>query len=136
VLVRTFVRLGCRQLQLNALNADKLREAKAHPERHRNLIVRVWGWSEYFCELAPEYQDHVIQRYQAAPSDAIVLYSDGITDHMDAAGHDYDRGRLTQVVRAHCRKPAGEMIAAIFDDLDKFSTTAFDDQTVFAMKVK
>jgi sigma-B regulation protein RsbU (phosphoserine phosphatase) len=74
--------------------------------------------------------------FQAAPGDAIVLYSDGITDHMDAAGHDYGRGRLTQVVRAHCRKPAGELVAAIFDDLDKFSTTAFDDQTVFVMKVK
>jgi formate C-acetyltransferase len=66
VLVRTFARLGCQQLQLNALNADKLRDAKVHPERHRNLIVRVWGWSGYFCELAPEYQDHVIQRYQHA----------------------------------------------------------------------
>jgi sigma-B regulation protein RsbU (phosphoserine phosphatase) len=74
--------------------------------------------------------------FQAAPGDAIVLYSDGITDHMDAAGHDYGRGRLTQVVRAHCRKPAAELVAAIFDDLDKFSTTAFDDQTVFVMKVK
>jgi sigma-B regulation protein RsbU (phosphoserine phosphatase) len=74
--------------------------------------------------------------FQAAPGDAIVLYSDGITDHMDAVGHDYGRGRLTQVVRAHCRKPAAELVAAIFDDLDKFSTTAFDDQTVFVMKVK
>jgi pyruvate-formate lyase len=27
------------------------------------LIVRVWGWSGYFCELAPEYQDHVISRH-------------------------------------------------------------------------
>jgi hypothetical protein len=55
---------------------------------------------------------------------------------MDAAGHDYGRGRLSQVVRTHCRKPAGELVAAIFDDLDQFSTTAFDDQTVFVMKVK
>jgi pyruvate-formate lyase len=64
LLVRTFAKLGCQQLQLNALNADKLLDAKAHPERHRNLIVRVWGWSGYFCELAPVYQDHVIQRWQ------------------------------------------------------------------------
>lgn len=66
LLVRTFAKLGCQQLQLNALNADKLLDAKAHPERHRNLIVRVWGWSGYFCELAPVYQDHVIQRYRHA----------------------------------------------------------------------
>ncbi|MEN6608318.1 MAG: pyruvate formate lyase family protein, partial [Bryobacteraceae bacterium] len=63
-LVRTFAQLGCQQLQLNAVNAEKLLDAKRHPERHRNLIVRVWGWSGYFCELAPEYQDHVIARYQ------------------------------------------------------------------------
>ena len=64
MLVRTFAQLGCQQLQLNALNAEKLLDAKRHPECHRNLIVRVWGWSGYFCELAPEYQDHVIARYQ------------------------------------------------------------------------
>ncbi len=63
-LVRTFAQLGCQQLQLNAVNAERLLDAKRHPERHRNLIVRVWGWSGYFCELAPEYQDHVIARYQ------------------------------------------------------------------------
>ena len=62
MLVRTFAQLGCQQLQLNALNAATLLEAKAHPEQHKNLIVRVWGWSGYFCELAPEYQDHIIAR--------------------------------------------------------------------------
>ncbi len=62
MLVRTFAQLGCQQLQLNALNATTLLDAKAHPEQHKNLIVRVWGWSGYFCELAPEYQDHIIAR--------------------------------------------------------------------------
>jgi pyruvate-formate lyase len=60
--VRAFAQLGCQQLQLNSLNASILLDAKAHPEKHRNLIVRVWGWSGYFCELAPEYQDHIIAR--------------------------------------------------------------------------
>jgi pyruvate-formate lyase len=62
MLVRTFAQLGCQQVQLNSLNAEILLDAKAHPERHKNLIVRVWGWSGYFCELSPEYQDHIIQR--------------------------------------------------------------------------
>jgi formate C-acetyltransferase len=68
MLVRMFVQLGCQQLQLNSLNVETLLDARAHPERHKNLIVRVWGWSGYFCELAPEYQDHIIARtiYQAA----------------------------------------------------------------------
>jgi formate C-acetyltransferase len=62
MLVRTFVRLGGQQLQINSLNADTLQDARIHPERYPNLIVRVWGWSGYFCELAPEYQDHIINR--------------------------------------------------------------------------
>ena len=68
MLVRIFVQLGCQQLQLNSLNVETLLDAKAHPDQHKNLIVRVWGWSGYFCELAPEYQDHIIARtlYQVA----------------------------------------------------------------------
>jgi len=62
MLVRAFVQSGCQQLQLNSLSLETLLDAKAHPELHKNLIVRVWGWSGYFCELAPEYQDHVISR--------------------------------------------------------------------------
>ncbi len=63
MLVRTFAQLGCQQLQLNSLSLETLLDARVHPEAHRNLIVRVWGWSGYFCELAPEYQDHIIARH-------------------------------------------------------------------------
>jgi formate C-acetyltransferase len=62
MLVRIFAQLGCQQLQLNSLNVETLLDAKAHPDKHKNLIVRVWGWSGYFCELAPEYQNHIIAR--------------------------------------------------------------------------
>jgi pyruvate-formate lyase len=64
LLVRTFAQLGGQQLQLNSLDLETLLDAKAHPERHPNLIVRVWGWSGYFCELSPEYQDHIIARHR------------------------------------------------------------------------
>jgi formate C-acetyltransferase len=63
MLVRAFAQQGCQQLQLNSINVDTLREARIHPEWHKNLIVRVWGWSGYFCELSPEYQDHIIARH-------------------------------------------------------------------------
>jgi len=63
MLVQTFAKLGCQQLQLNTVNLTTLLDAREHPERHRNLIVRVWGWSGYFCELAPEYQEHIIKRH-------------------------------------------------------------------------
>ena len=62
MLVRTSAQLGCQQLQINTLNRDKLIEAKKNPEKYKDLIVRVWGWSGYFCELDPEYQDHIIAR--------------------------------------------------------------------------
>jgi pyruvate-formate lyase len=63
MLVRTCAQLGCQQLQLNSLNLETLLDAKKHPEKHKDLIVRVWGWSGYFCELAPEYQDQIIARH-------------------------------------------------------------------------
>ncbi|MDD5260492.1 MAG: pyruvate formate lyase family protein [Methylacidiphilales bacterium] len=62
-LVRAFATLGCQQLQLNTLNKETLLDARLHPERHKNLIVRVWGWSGYFCELDGEYQNHIIARH-------------------------------------------------------------------------
>jgi formate C-acetyltransferase len=63
LLVRAFAQLSCQQLQLNALSLETLLDARAHPELHKNLIVRVWGWSGYFCELGPEYQDQIIARH-------------------------------------------------------------------------
>jgi len=66
MLVRTFARLGCQQLQLNTLNVETLLDAQKHPEQHRNLIVRVWGWSGYFCELDEPYQEHIIARHSFA----------------------------------------------------------------------
>jgi formate C-acetyltransferase len=65
-LVKYFIDCGGHQLQLNAINREQLRDAQAHPEAHRNLIVRVWGWSGYFVELDKPYQDHIIQRVEMA----------------------------------------------------------------------
>lgn len=61
--IRAFVQSGCQQLQLNTLDARTLREAQRHPERHKNLVVRVWGWSGYFCELDEAYQSQIIGRH-------------------------------------------------------------------------
>ena len=61
-LVKRYIELGGHQLQLNTLNPEMLADARAHPENHPNLIVRVWGWSGYFVELDQEYQDHIISR--------------------------------------------------------------------------
>ena len=64
MLVKTYIALGGHQLQLNTVSREKLLDDKVHPERHRNLIVRVWGWSGYFVELDECYQNHVIDRIE------------------------------------------------------------------------
>jgi formate C-acetyltransferase len=62
MLVKSYMNMGGHQMQLNAVNRDRLIDAKKHPENYRNLIVRVWGWSGYFTELDEVYQDHIIKR--------------------------------------------------------------------------
>lgn len=61
--ISLFARTGCQQLQINTLDPETLRDAQQHPERHRNLVVRVWGWSGYFCELDEVYQNQIISRH-------------------------------------------------------------------------
>jgi len=51
-----------RHIQFNVVTAETLRDAKAHPERHRDLIVRVAGYSDYFCDLTEALQDEIIAR--------------------------------------------------------------------------
>ena len=61
-LVRTYFKLDGHHIQLNVVDAETLREAKAHPEQHRDLIVRVAGYSDYFCNLSESLQDEIIAR--------------------------------------------------------------------------
>ncbi len=61
-LVQLFIRRGGHQMQLNTVNRAQMLDAQQHPENHRSLIVRVWGWSGYFVELDKCYQDHIIRR--------------------------------------------------------------------------
>jgi pyruvate-formate lyase len=60
--VKSYMAMGGHQMQLNAINRERLIDAKKHPNNYRNLIVRVWGWSGYFVELDEVYQDHIIER--------------------------------------------------------------------------
>lgn len=99
---------------------------------HEILKVRVEGVPLGLLDTR-EYEEIV---FQAEPGDALVLYSDGITDHLNAAGTEFGRGRLAHIVRELCAQSAAEINAAIFRELDKFCTTPFDDQTVFVLKVQ
>ena len=65
-LVRGYFRLGGHHLQFNVVKAEILRAAKAEPEEWRDLIVRVAGYSDYFCDLSQELQDEIIDRTEHA----------------------------------------------------------------------
>ena len=64
MLIRYFILRGGHQIQLNAVDPELLRAAQADPDRYRQLIVRIWGWSAYFVELDRPYQEHVIARQE------------------------------------------------------------------------
>jgi formate C-acetyltransferase len=61
-LIRTYFRLGGHHLQFNVVSAATLREALATPDEYRDLIVRVAGYSDYFCDLSRALQDEIIAR--------------------------------------------------------------------------
>jgi len=61
-LVRTFFKLDGHHIQFNVVDAATLRAAKKNPEQHRDLIVRVAGYSDYFCDLGEALQDEIIAR--------------------------------------------------------------------------
>ncbi|MGA2361537.1 MAG: trans-4-hydroxy-L-proline dehydratase [Candidatus Aminicenantales bacterium] len=61
-LVRSYFRLMGHHIQFNVVTADTLREAQKFPEKHRDLIVRVAGFSDYFVDCSTELQDEIIRR--------------------------------------------------------------------------
>ena len=63
-LVKAYMDMGGHQLQLNAVNTERMLAAQKDPDKYRQLVVRIWGWSAYFVELDEEFQDHVLRRQQ------------------------------------------------------------------------
>ncbi|MDR1722524.1 MAG: glycyl radical protein [Tannerella sp.] len=61
-LVRSYFRMNGHHIQFNVVTADTLRDAQKHPEKHRDLIVRVAGYSDYFNDLGASLQDEIIRR--------------------------------------------------------------------------
>ena len=61
-LLRTASILGNGEMQFNYLDNDVLIDAQKHPEKHRDLVVRVAGYSAFFIELCKDVQDEIISR--------------------------------------------------------------------------
>lgn len=65
-LMRTYFAAGGKHVQFNVVDRATLVDAQLHPERHRDLAVRVAGYSAYFVQLGREMQDEVIRRTEHA----------------------------------------------------------------------
>ena len=63
-ILRVFCEKGSHMIQPNCNSAELLLEAQKHPELHRNLIVRVCGFSARFTSLSKRWQDEVIARHR------------------------------------------------------------------------
>ncbi len=61
-LIKTYMDRGGHHVQFNCVSAETLLDAQAHPEEHKNLVVRVAGFSAYFIHLPTGVQDEIIKR--------------------------------------------------------------------------
>lgn len=61
-LIRTYFQLGGQHVQFNIIDTALLRDAQAHPEAHRDLIVRVAGFSVLFTTIDRVLQEDIIER--------------------------------------------------------------------------
>lgn len=61
-LIRSYFSLDGHHIQFNVVNAETLKDAQKHPEKYRDLIVRVAGYSDYFNDLGDDLQNEIIKR--------------------------------------------------------------------------
>ncbi len=61
-LIRTYFTSDGHHIQFNVVNAETLKAAQKHPENYGDLIVRVAGYSDYFCHLNEQLQNEIIKR--------------------------------------------------------------------------
>lgn len=62
-MIRTYMLGGGQMAQISTANLSDLLDAKAHPERHGDLLVRVGGYSIQFVQLGERAQDEIISRF-------------------------------------------------------------------------
>ncbi|MBQ6753187.1 MAG: hypothetical protein IJR10_05380 [Clostridia bacterium] len=60
--IKGYIENGGTALQINILDPDVLRDAQAHPQDYRHLLVRITGYNAYFVSIGRELQDEIIAR--------------------------------------------------------------------------
>ena len=61
-LIRAYFAMDGHHIQFNVVTAETLRRAQREPEKYRDLIVRVAGYSDYFVDLGVGLQNEIIRR--------------------------------------------------------------------------
>ncbi|MFX1530556.1 MAG: pyruvate formate lyase family protein [Promethearchaeota archaeon] len=61
-IVEAYLELGGRELQINPVSSETLRDAQAHPEKYPDLSVKVTGYSARFIEIGRSLQNDIITR--------------------------------------------------------------------------
>ena len=61
-LIKAYMDLGGNHIQFNCVSGETLKEAQQHPEKYRDLVIRVAGFSAYFIHLDKNLQDEIIKR--------------------------------------------------------------------------
>jgi pyruvate-formate lyase len=61
-LISSYFDMGGSHVSINVLSTETLRDAQQHPEKHRDLLVKVAGYSAFFVELGMRAQNEIITR--------------------------------------------------------------------------
>lgn len=61
-LIRTHLEHGGTLINVNIMDAQKIKEAHKDPSKYPDLVVRVTGFTAYFVSLSPEFRQLVIDR--------------------------------------------------------------------------
>lgn len=105
------------------------------------VIVRAGGAIERLAAggpalgVLPEATFHA-GRIDLRPGDVVALYSDGLSDALDAAGVEFGEARLVASIGHHAARPARELVRAVIGAVDRFAagTAQFDDMTLVALR--
>jgi formate C-acetyltransferase len=64
--ISTYFLCGGMQIQVNTYSSELLRSAQKDPQKYKDVVVRVAGFSAYFCALPTDVQNEIIDRAELA----------------------------------------------------------------------
>jgi sigma-B regulation protein RsbU (phosphoserine phosphatase) len=85
--------------------------------------------------IIPDFQ-YTTAEAHIDPGDLLIIYSDGVTEGSNVAGHDFEVGRLAAAVVANRTRPSAEIVNAVTQSLADFTQGAaqYDDITLIVAR--